>query len=391
MELGDLIYSRERDVNKKVIPIHYRSTGEIKGELSEVFPFIFLARYGSFNKERLQVVQNSKGRFIVNTVAGEGGSPRYGVILPISECKNNESIQALLKLKGFLEDNTGTKNIKVVRKKAQRLLDSTFKGALIIDEAASLNGFVEFKRTKGLFSSLRKDFVMVEDFIDEPGAVAHPNSYRDFEWDSYGQFLEWFYEGAESNDSSWDHCFPFLVFNNTCVLGDILFGWDDTVVPDMNVSNLFQIKDDAKDMPISIRFEMGEYGWAYMYLSIGNREVKTWLSNVFPPFNTMVEWIKRVERGEMPLQFEIDEEGDKARIAVFDTNEQNRVLLRIGHPYREDENTLEGIVRRQQLVGMFRHAIYNFFLNEFNSEHWDDEDLDTEGQKSAILNDPWFK
>jgi len=59
-----------------------RKCGEIKGSLSEIQPFFYIARSGARLQEQKARVRNKmQGLFVVSAVSGNGVCPKIGVIL----------------------------------------------------------------------------------------------------------------------------------------------------------------------------------------------------------------------------------------------------------------------------------------------------------------------
>ena len=268
----------------------------------------------------------------------------------------------------------GGKDAPRIRKKAQDLLDKTLSGAVVISSRTGLDGFVRLERTAGLFPLLTRHFVYVDAFRDAPEGPARPASYRPFTWGSYGQFLEWFNERTPQLRWGWEHCDPYLVFGKACVLSDRPQESGIISTPALRLDRYFSIAPHVKDEKVAISFEMGEYGWPSLRMTPGDRFVGIDLSGVFSPFRTMIEWLKMVDRGDIPAVFEIDEEGTIKILSAFNTNDSERILLLVTDQYEDQQLFLDGIVGRQDFVGSFKIALRRFLEEKFDPEHWRDDD-----------------
>ena len=156
-------------------------------------------------------------------------------------------------------------------------------------------------------------------------------------------------------------------------------------------SKWFVIRPDLHDAEVGVRLEMGEYGWAYLHLTLGTTAVKIWLSQVFDPFNELVAWGRKVEEGDIPVQMEIDEEGSERVLTVLRTEDPTRVLFRVAEKYADDIQ-LEGIVSRAALAASLKAELRRFFSSEFDPNHWDEEEADEDYvlTRDRVLNHPWM-
>ena len=74
---------------------------------------------------------------------------------------------------------------------------------------------------------------------------------------------------------------------------------------------------------------MQKYGWAKLHLTLDAVTATIYLSDVFDPFNELVAWGREIDEGDLPIQIEIDEEGQEAVLTVLRTEDPERVLLRV--------------------------------------------------------------
>lgn len=371
----------------------FRNTGEIKGSLSHLQPFFLLAQSGSSGRvRRRRVREQSKGRFAIGLTSGDGCAFKFGVILPVSACRDESARKTLLSLRECLVSGNRYFTAKSMRAKAQAILDERFRGALKIDPNASLCGEISFERNRSLFRFFSKQFEYVEALHDNPNGLAKPLILEPFRWPSYGEFMEWFNEGIEDEKWYWAHCDPYLVFDKTCLFSAIDEGTPEVERCSLDPSRFFTVAEEIMNERVSVRFEMSDSGWAYLHLGMGGETKRISLSDVFPPFYALVAWLKMLDRDDIPARFHIDEEGEEKTLAVYSTNDAARVLLRVTDRYT-DEMFLEGIVAREQLLEEFKQALRDFFQDDFDPEQWREDEPEELGFPSLhdrMINDGWL-
>ena len=173
---------------------------------------------------------------------------------------------------------------------------------------------------------------------------------------------------------------------NTRKFGDIQGNLSE-IHPSLNLAEYFNIRPDVQNRKVMAKLVMGEYGWADLFLALDDDMVKIDLSYVYPAFDMMLEWVKRIDRGDIPVQFDIDEEGDEKRLSAFSTDDPTRLFLRVVDVYNEEQVFVEGTVSRAELVHAFRDELLRFFSSEFVPDEWDDSGDDL---KERMLTDSWL-
>jgi hypothetical protein len=130
------------------------------------------------------------------------------------------------------------------------------------------------------------------------------------------------------------------------------------------------IRPGLPNANLGVRLEMKEYGWARLHLTLDATTVSICLSDVFDPFPELVAWGREIDEGDLPIQMEIDEEGQIAVLTVLRTDNPLRVLLRVTRSY-ENKILLEGVVDRAILASALKYELHRFFTTEFDPQHWD--------------------
>ena len=381
--------------NKSMTDTLYFTSGEIAGSLANLTPFIYIARPGIRNKEKIpNCNENRKGLFTLNRSSGEGTYPHIGVILPVRRCKDDITRHAFEELHQFLQTDTSSTTENEKRKKAEALLYSHFSGAVKIHSRSELGGFTELIPDRALFQLLSKSFEYVDAIRDNPEGLAEPASYSAFKWPSYGEFMEWLYERIESSHWGWEYCHPFFVYDETCYLGAFCSSRDTLEKPSLDLGKFFSIAPHIQDGSLKIKLTMAGYGWVNLTLKSDTQTANVSLSDVFPPFKELVEWLKMIDRGDISVGVSIDEEGTDKAMYVYKTDDARRLLFRVIDPYDSEKVFLEGIFDRKRFVFEFRNALKEFFTNDFDPERWDRLDhSDSDNPlsiKDLILADPWI-
>lgn len=381
--------------NKSISDPLYFTSGEIAGSLSNLIPFIYIARRGIRNKERIpNCNENRKGLFTLNRRAGEGACPHIGVIVPVNRCKDDNTRHTFEQLHKFLQMDTSGTTENEKREKAEALLLPHFSGTVKIHNRSELSGFVELIPDRALFQHLSKSFEYIDAIRDNPEGLAEPASYSAFKWSSYGEFMEWFYERIESFHWGWEYCYPFFVYDQTCYLGAFRSSRDILERPSLDLGKFFLVAPHIINNFLNVKFTMGCYGWVKLIMASDAQTANISLSNVFPPFKELVEWLKMIDRGDIPVGVSIDEEGTDKAMYVYKTNDTRRILFRVIDPYDSEKVFLEDIFDRKKFVLEFRNALKEFFTNDFDLEKWDKLDhSDSENPvsiKDQILADPWI-
>ncbi|GHT93821.1 hypothetical protein FACS1894116_06660 [Betaproteobacteria bacterium] len=157
----------------------------------------------------------------------------------------------------------------------------------------------------------------------------------------------------------------------------------------------FVLRPGLPDARLGVRLEMGEYGWAKLHLTLDDATVTIHLSEVFDPFPELLAWGREIGEGDLPIEMEIDEEGQEAVLTVLRTDDPQRVLLRVTRKY-ENTTLVEGVVARAALAATLKGELIRFFTTEFDPQHWDlrgdpdDIEDDYVHVKDAVLNHPWL-
>ena len=375
-----------------------RNCGQLLGNLQELLPCLYIAHCGASARElRERETPDAPGLFAVGARTGgdhPGIATRVGLILPLHLCRNEKARGVLEEIPALIDNQLTTMSDK--RRSAQAKLNEAFGGDLTIADKESLDGFFALTPRPGLFQRLCESFDYVTAVLDNPAGLVRVRSTARFSWGSYGELMEWFHNLRGSDRySNWSRLTPFLVSSNTgALLHYITDRWarEGLHRPVEEPSKWFVIRPGLPDAQVGIGLEMREYGWARLHLTVGGATAAIHLSEVFDPFEDLVAWGRELEEGDLPIQMEIDEEGEEAVLTALRTEDPERVLLRVARKY-SDEILLEGIVARSVLASTLKSELRRFFATEFDPHHWDlrGEDSDDEVRvKERMLNHAWL-
>lgn len=378
-----------------------RNCGQLLGHLDELLPFLYIAQYGASGRDlRARMMDAVPGLFAVGARTGgdrPGIAPRVGLILPSRLCRDEKARAALQEIPVLIGDQEHlTPSDK--RRAVQAKLHEAFGGDLMIADKESLDGFFAFKPSPGLFQKLHESFDYVTEVIDNPAGIIRVTSAARFHWSTYGELMEWYHSHRGSDRFGvWSALTPFFVSGNTGALHSYStdrWARAGLITPAEEPSKWFVIRPGLSDARISMRLEMQEYGWAKLHLTLDAVTATIYLSDVFDPFNELVAWGREIDEGDLPIQIEIDEEGQEAVLTVLRTENPERVLLRVTRKY-PDEVLLEGITARATLAAALKAELRRFFTMEFDPEHWDtgrddDPEDDYIQTKDRVLNHAWL-
>ncbi|MFO1262689.1 MAG: hypothetical protein U1E84_05005 [Rhodoferax sp.] len=378
-----------------------RNCGQLLGRLDDLLPCLYIAQYGAPGRAmRERLADDGAGLFAVGARSGgdrPGIAPRDGLLLPLTLCRDENARAALLEIAKLI-DGTTNATMSDRRRAVQAKLDQAFEGDLQIADKESLDGFFALTPGAGLFQRLNESFDYVTEVMDNAASVVRVAATERFHWRSFGELMEWYHRlrGAD-RFGAWSALTPFFVCGNTGVLHSYSTErWARAGLsrPSEEPAKWFVLRPGLPDAQLGVRLEMGEYGWAKLHLWLDDATALIHLSDVFDPFYELVAWGREIAEGDLPIEMEIDEEGQEAVLTVLRTDDPQRVLLRISRKY-ENAILLEGIVSRAALAAALKTELIRFFTAEFDPQHWDvGRDPEPEDDyiqvKDAMLNHPWL-
>lgn len=397
MKFGWSINDEPGILRSREIP---RNCGQLLGRLDALLPCLYIAQCGASSRDlRARFTETTSGLFTVGKRTGgdrSGVAPHVGLLLPLHLCRDSRARAVLGEIPALIENPQSAMSER--RRAVQAKLDEALGGDLLIADKESLDGYFALRPGPGLFHRLCEAFDYVTDVIDNPADAVRITDTARFHWRSYGELMEW-YHGLRGSGrfGEWSALTPFFVSGNTGALDSYATKrWAQTGLhrPTEEPAKWFVIRPELPDASIGVRLEMGQYGWADLYLSLDDVTAEVRLSQVYDPFDELLAWAREIDEGDLPIEMEIDEEGAIVTLTVLRTADPLRVLLRVTRSYL-NETLLEGIVSRAALASALKIELRRFFTEKFDPQHWDDRgDDDPEDDfiktKDSMLNHPWL-
>jgi len=215
----------------------------------------------------------------------------------------------------------------------------------------------------------------------ETGADPVRPNYRPLRWNSAQAFIEWLHDPLTS---VWARPVVFLfpegppparTNSQPAWTGARLFSQG------MALADWFTLRTDQDVQPLKVLLELEPNGWAVLSFVAGNQRADIDLSEVYPPFSEMMEWIDRLEAGETGLTLNIYDEADNIRLTVHDLGRPGAAFLTV-HADMQDGMRFQAVVEIRHIVDGIRSAFlrsledpaledsWRFFLLE---DSWDPE------------------
>lgn len=355
-----------------------RNCGQLLGRLDSLLPCFHIAQCGVPGRAlRRQTTDREVGLFAVGArMEGKrpGVEPRMGLLLPISLCRDEAMRAALLQIPALLETRQSLMSER--RCRVQARLDEAFGGDLKIAYRESLDGFFALEPSPAFFHRLHESFDYVTEVLDNPASCVRITGTSRFGWRSYGELMEW-YHGLRGSErfGAWPMLTPFFVCGNTAALHSYSTErWARTglIRPAETFSKWFVLRPGLADARLGIRLNiLGESGFSGLRLTLDDTKATVFLSERFNPFPELLAWGREIDEGDLPVEVEIDEEGDEVVLTVLPTDNPQRVLLRVTRTSEETTVLLEGIVARAALASSLKAEVLRFFAEDFNPQHWD--------------------
>ncbi|GHT81191.1 hypothetical protein AGMMS49960_20310 [Betaproteobacteria bacterium] len=397
-----LIWSRSDEPKHPQARDVKRNCGQLLGRLDELLPCLYIAQHGASGYDlREHKTETAPGLFAVGARTGgdrPGVAPHVGLLLPLSLCRDEKARASLLEIPALIDSATSA-TMSDKRRAVQGRLDDAFGGDLRVADKESIDGLFALTPGAGLFQRLHDSFDYVTEVVDNAAGVVRVAETGRFGWCSYGELMEW-YHGLRGSDrfGAWSALTPFFVCGNTGALYSYSTErWARAGLsrPAEEPARWFVLRPGLPDARLGVRLEMGEYGWAKLHLTLDDATVTIHLSEVFDPFPELLAWGREIGEGDLPIEMEIDEEGQEAVLTVLRTDDPQRVLLRVTRKY-ENTTLVEGVVARAALAAALKVELIRFFTVEFDPQHWDlrgdpdDIEDDYVHVKDAVLNHPWL-
>jgi hypothetical protein len=350
-----------------------RNCGRLRGDIAPLLPFIRIGGLPSAGHDLW-----SEGKAGLFQMPDEW---QFSLILPVQACLQADRRHQLLSIR----DRLATPSAKGHRAAIEGLLDRAFAGSLFLPPNSSVARTLGLTFKENTFETLTNGFQYLTLVEDAEGLPVSPKAYAPFAWGSPWELLRWawWHRSSDCGSIQW----PV-----------IQFVWEDPqtevrphysqerrglVSPKLHLTEYFQLREPAQVLPLAVRFEMTGTGWADLHLQHGTSTVNISLSDVYDPFPTLASWLGAIDRGELPIQMEIDEEGTEKRLTVHTTSNPDTVLFLVDTG-DSPEVFLQGLLDLGQLRKAFKEALRTFFEGEYMPSLWSGRGQNTDGITWAL-------
>jgi hypothetical protein len=113
-----------------------------------------------------------------------------------------------------------------------------------------------------------------------------------------------------------------------------------------------------------------EAGWTLMELAtnVFGQRFTIQCSGCFSPFEDMVEWLTKVNEGQLPASFEIDEEGTSQKLEALPTSDPEVVEFRVTEVCGPE--VMRCRLDRRQLVASFASGFDRWLREKYDHKEW---------------------
>jgi hypothetical protein len=370
-----------------------RSFGQIDGRVDALYPFLYIARRGARHWEMQRRRDPDRdGMFSISKGMGNGSAEPYvGAILPVASCRDPAMREGLMKAVGKLA-GPHEAGFRIRRQDVEAVIQEGGLPASIVGYTL-FSGFVELTSLRLLFPLLHDRFDRVTALLDDPKGAAEIVATAPLPWSRYFEFLEWYY-GLEEGMVTLTGFELWLVYAGATRLGGGFGNRNDRreqLTPGQRPDRFFTIRPEVTDATLRIDLILSSRCWAWLTVALDDQELVIHCSDMFPPFQPLIGWLRRLDAGDLPAAFEIDEEGKIKRLVALPTEHPERLLFMIER--WNMEVFLQGIVDRRALIDGFRRALWVFFSERFDPKLWREDLGDGIANEEApriILADPLF-
>jgi len=220
-----------------------------------------------------------------------------------------------------------------------------------------------------LFQAMAGAFHYLELPRKETGSDPVPPNHRRFRWNSARAFIEWLHDPLTS---AWLRPIVFLfpegppparANSQPAWTGARLFSQG------MALADWFTLRADLDLQPLQVLLELEPNGWAVLSFVVGTQRADIDLSEVYPPFNEMMEWINRLEAGETGLTLNIYDEADNIRLTAHDLGRPSAAFLTV-HADMQDGMRFQAVVEIRHIVDGIRSAFLRSLEDPALEDSW---------------------
>lgn len=368
--------------------------GALQGRLDEVLPCLLLAQIGG-NVNRWRHAGLRAGLFDLGEgrADGAGNMVRKGVLMPLALCRDPELRGKLLAFATLLRSpmsGTPTRRAADRRRMLQDWLDREGLGSLRLADREPVQGWTRFVVNPAVYADVLGRCNYVTAMADERGQTSRVLDHAPFAWTSHGAMLDWGLGDDPSMPVS-----PFHLYLATDIggLSDPFDRYRDRRWQFRPVSYWHPFTcpaESAPTSPVSVRLTQGEtdYGWIDLDLGLGEGTARITLSDVYDPLPALLDWLKAVEDGDLPLGVTVDEEGSEAWL-IAHAFDEDRLLVTVLDRWEQTERA-SAVVDRMAFLRAVREEFMRFLKSELCMDRWRTLEDDDDGYLSMLLAHPFI-
>lgn len=368
--------------------------GALQGRLDGLVPCLLLVQPGG-HYSRLRHAGGQAGLFSLGQPNADrsGSMISKGLVMPLSLCRDQALREKLLTFSAMLRPpalDTPAWRVADRRRALQNWLDREGLGTLRLADQEPVQRWTRFTLNAAVYSDLLARCDYVTAIADDQGQTSRILDHAPFAWASHGALLDWYMGHDLSMPVS-----PFHLY-----LATDASGLSDPFRPGRSRDWQFrpvsywapftQPVETAQTAPVSVRLtqEEADYGWIDLDLGLGEGTTQITLSEVYDPLPALLDWLKAVEDGDLPLGVAVDEEGSEAWLIAHEFDE-HRLLVAVLDRYERTER-VSAVVNRTDFIEVFQAELLRFLSSELDTERWNTREEDDSKYLERLLTHPFF-
>lgn len=240
-----------------------------------------------------------------------------------------------------------------------------------------ISSWVRFEIVPEVFREILSHCEYVTAVSDEKEISTRILEHVPFRFESHGELLEW----ADMNVRQHHAIQPFALFlaNSLSHVPDMFSGTRErrTMFRPSEYAMRFSIPNPSvSSAGVGIHFEDDGYGWVILRIILGGQDIEIFFSYVYDPFPSLLEWLQAILSDDLPIGFEVDEEGTE-KLLIAHAFDANRMLFAVVDKWDRTEYGA-AVVDRGAFLAVFHKELNDFLRdpNRFDKEGWKATDLD---------------
>ena len=307
----------------------------------------------------------------------------HGIVLPLSLCCNAPLREKLMEFAQLVvhpmsDDSALGKLVTASQRRTdlQAWLNQRDLGCLRLLDRGPVGSWIRLELASETFRKVLSYCEYVTAVSDKADTSTRILEHAPFKFESHGELLEW----VDLDTRSHHAIQPFALYlaNDLSRVPDMFSGTRQrkTTFRPSEYAMRFSIPDGAAiSADVGIHFEVDDFGWVILRMTLGEQDIEVDFSHVYDPFPSLLEWLQAILVGDLPIGFEIDEEGTE-RLLIAHAFDNGRLLFAVLDKWDRTEFGA-AIVDREALLAAF-HKELNDFLRDpgrFNTDDWEATDI----------------